>query len=319
MTGCAKQVPASDTNVSGVMEHVSVQFHLDVYNTKSVSFPGENTVNSIDVLVFRQSDGLMESAIRTESLSFDILLPKGIVLDCYFVVNAGEDVFADVSCLSDFVGLRCSLEDNAGGLLMLGKVSREFNNAEIINVSISRLCSKVELGVVSPGFISGVYGIQEAVIDGVFLINVAGDEKFLNDAMCVPQMWFNRQQAEENVCNDFLYKSLDVDISTGSMVNLKQTFYCCPNGTDNAVDSFSEPDWSPRPTRLVIRLRINGTHWYYPITIPAMRPGYAYIVSDVELLGFGYTFPDVYGIERKELLFVVSVEPWDKEDKDIVL
>jgi len=310
IAGCAKDVSVKDT------PKVDVVFAgADV--TKSVSGGGDG-VSVLDVLVFRQDGGYLDSHVRADGRQVVVEVSAGMPVRYYVIANASGDAFDRVSDETRFRALFCSLEDHCDGVVMAGGGDGVFDGGETVTVSLDRLQSRVVLDKVTPRFLNTAYQSSVVKIERVFLVNVNGGCPYAGGpASC--DVWYNRLGMEPTGrhVDGLLAVSHSVVLDGPSSVVLDDALYCCPNPVDNGVTSVTAPVWSVRNTRLVIELSIDGIANYYPVTLPAMSCNCSYVISEAVLLGPGSASPDV-PVDRTSMSFSIQVNPWGSDDGHLI-
>lgn len=95
----------------------------------------------------------------------------------------------------------------------------------------------------------------------------------------------------------------------GNKMNPKLYLYTYPNGAEQAT----EDGQSDLTTKLIIETELQGTTYYYPISLGYTQPNYAYTVNDVRITRLGSTDPNL-PVTTAQCSFTVQVSDWDTGD-----
>ena len=151
---------------------------------------------------------------------------------------------------------------------------------------------------------------------------VLGNGSFELDSIIVtasecPSHWYNKMSLDPNP-EALLVKELHREISGNSDMELGLEFICIPNVIDNAVSSLNNKLWSPRNTRLVAEISMDGKAYYYPVTMPAMKRNRIYKISKLVMQTSGSGHPDE-PVLRESMKFSIEIMPWKNETKEYPL
>lgn len=308
-------------------ETVRLEFRIPVSAKTRTLADDEANIVSLDALAFR-SDGKLDSYARTDSpeiidskLSVSLSATKGETLSWFVIANAPSGALEEIATKSALESKRALLSENASdAFLMISDGTGTYNSAsQTVNVSLTRMVSKVSVASVTAAFLTGTMASAAMTLDAVYLINAAGSVRY--DLTPVAETWYNRFVADGTLGSPvagFLYRDASSAALSASNRALDYVFYACPNPTANSVDSSTAPEWSARNTRLVLETSVNGAKNYYPITLPAMRSNYEYAIREVVLNGYGSSAPD-RPVVRNGITYSVSVNPWETETRDITM
>lgn len=282
--GINEQTASADQKVD-----LCISLPSAVTKVSEESSPGDPTaVNTLQVFLFNE-DGDLETSDMQES--------ESIVLACVpgkkkvvALVNAPQ--VTGVSTYSQLTATTSSLNDNTiDSMVMEGETEVDINATMSITIPVSRLAAKVVLRQVINSFDLATHQAMEFSVTGVYLVNVAGEKKYLTDA--APTLWYNKMKLdlEDGQVPDFTYEQIatPVTLPYSSTYTADKYFYCYPNHT--TVDSNDET-WSERFTRLVVETTLDGEKVYYPISLSEVAQNTAYEIT-LKVTRPGSVSPDI--------------------------
>lgn len=252
-------------------EMVELGVSLPEEMTKVTGESGEDAVADLQVFVFDES-GNLEAYGHAAALS--------LTLSCYpgskkavALVNAPS--YPEITSYPGLVEKLSSLTDNSvGRLVMEGETDVKLASSTSVTVPVSRIAAKITLKSVVNAMELEYHRKQTFALTSVYLINVAGDRKYLGDSE--PVQWYNKMKYESG-SPAFLWQSLNGKVlSYKGVHNEGNYFYCYPNHTEG---DFNDGSWKPRHTRLVVEATLGGTTCYYPVTLPEVDQNTAYEIS----------------------------------------
>lgn len=289
-------LPQSGENSELVTFSVSVP-GLETRSTGE-SADGEKKINSLQVFVFNKH-GVYEASARADQAEVTITCTAG-QKRMVALVNAGEET--GVSDYETLAGRDVYLEDSGvGDLVMLGDTVVTVAADNPIDVEVSYLSSKVVLESVKLNLENQEHESLDFAVTSVFLTNVAGDRKYINDSD--PTIWYH-EGADLSETLPFLYDSVsDGTIAKGDAgYGTDHYFYCFPNDTETR-------------TRLVIETLIGNQTYYYPIELEELLPNNQYSYS-VVLTRLGTDSPDG-SLEKGDYVVTVSIKGWKENSVDV--
>lgn len=271
--------------------------------TKTTGTDGESALNTLQVFVFR-SDGTLEISVGGTSGNVKLECSTG-QKDIIALVNAPS--MDDVTDKKTFESKVSSLTDNqAGSFVMYGSRSENVSmESGTVEIQVARLVARISVHKITNALSSEQYRDAELELRGVYLLNVAGDAKYSGGH--TPSVWYNRQKVEPHP--ELLTEDMDINskIEPGRSYNTSHYFYCYPNPVDSdSVDS----NWSPRYTRIVIEVSLDGKTYYYPISIPGIQKNHTYRIEELVITRPGSLDPDI-PVTLEEAIFNISVSPWE--------
>ena len=276
--------------------------------------PAERTVNTYDILVFRSGEEDVFTVHSSSSApsqtgedgsftSGTFLVPTG-ALDLYVVANGPESAreAGTRTALLDAVSLFAA--NSPESFVMTASKSVDVSSLipdgdgvrHVSGVSLERIASKVVLGKVAKAFASPALNSSEVRLLGARLVNVPKSSKVMrpssgDTAPGTAATAYHNGTAEWEVNSLITWSpasSLEVTVS-GADAGV--SLYGYPNTTPEAA-SAADGD---RVMKLVLKVSVGGTVYYYPIGIPQMTDAsrnLVYRISKVTLRRPGNTDDD---------------------------
>lgn len=285
--------------------------------TKSVGTPaGENSVSSLDILVFRSSDGSYVNSGRTSGTTLQLTLEKG-GMDCYAVVNATQDL-GSVRTSSELEAMLSQLSANSpSGMEMVGKKSATFDGDASVEIDVNRTMSRVVLKGISVAFASEAHRASSLEVKAIYLVNVNPYQAYSLAPSAAPASdWYNRKGRVSCAADALIAEQYSRTMADGDSDGTQHYFYAAPNPTES--DPQGGDGFSARHTRLVIEAELDGETCYYPITLPVMQNNHSYEIEGLTVTGAGSSDPDVPQ-GRALVEFTVTVRQWEMLTHDMQL
>ena len=291
---------------------------------QSNSTSSEAKVSNFQVLVFN-ADGKINAYGRSDSenvLTMDLVCSPG-TCEIYAVVNSSIDL-KGVTTKADLLKKKTELSDNAlDCFTMIGsKSSVAIPSTDAVTVNVDRVAARIVLKGIKNGFDG-----QSFKVEAVYVTNVAGDAEFSlkKQPDYTVSSWFGKEgiYTPSSPNNFTATKSFVCDEPTGATVAAGATystahyFYVYPDNYPIANGG----TWSPRATKLVVKLSIDGDIYYYPINL-VDGDGKQIIIEnnksyEIELLTIGHkgntpTDPDPEDTPVETITggFKIVVNPW---------
>ena len=270
--------------------------------TKATDSEGEETVGSLQVFVFRP-DGTLDASSSAEASEVSVSCTAG-QKKVVAVVNAPQlsDIH-DLTSLEQSVSL---LSDNSKGrYVMYGKKDVDVVGSVPVTVEVARLVARVSIHKITNAFTLEQY--QDATVElvRIFLLNAAGDVQYGGGSQ--PSVWHNTLTLKNEVPGLLQSEGINEQIAYNTSYSQPHYFYCYPNPTE--ADS-SEEDWSPRYSRLVVEISVDGQTYYYPVSVPGILGNHKYEITELKITRLGSESPDI-PVSVHEASFTVTVDPWD--------
>lgn len=287
-------------------EMVELEVSVPIVQTRLAGTPtGEDAVGNLQIFVFDQESGELEaygSQNNAKSLTLKCLPGEK---DIVALVNAPS--CASVANLSGLDAMTSSLKDNAAGkLVMSGQTRKTLSTTDkSATIDVSRIAAKVTLLSVKNDMALKVNQDKEFVVTGVYLINVAGDRKYLSDSEPALDKWYHKMKYEGTNTLSFLYDAPKASVKYGSTYSSPHHFYCYPNHTSTDANGGT---WTARKTRLVVEATLGGETCYYPVTLAGVDQNTAYTVT-LTVTRPGSPSPDI-PVSTEEATFTVNVKDW---------
>lgn len=300
---------------AGGSSRVWMTFVADTPSTRSGISDAEGVVKSLDVLVFRASDGVLDASSRSEGTgSVSVSLSSGLVMHYYVFANmpagALDSFLSEEALLSSLTRLTDLL---SCGFIMRGAGTVRVGDDDLtIPVNLDRFACKVSVDGVKVLWLDSFSSKPEVTVGRVALVNVVGSTP-LSGSPAVGDVWYNRMCVEPGLdagVSELLVSEVGMPVTGSGQVSLSCPLYSLPNPTDNGVNSSNAPSWSPRNTRVALELIVDGESNWYPVDLPAMRCNRHYVITNLTILGPGSNSPDI-PVSRSDVDFDISVRDWE--------
>lgn len=296
----------------------------------AVSEAGETAVRALDLLVFRTGDGVLDTYAHASLGSGEETLTSvrasvttGVPMTWWIVANAPEGLgMGSVGTLSALEAKLTSLTDNTASSMTMhacGEATFEAGHTNVIeDVGLIRYACKVTVENILVPWLGEFTTPLPCVLDEIALVNVRGTCPMTGvPTAAASDLWYNRSEVESltGFLGSCLHWTGSIAIADTQSHEVNKSFYAMPNAS--AGDGFgpvsSTNPWSPRRTRIAIRLTIDGVPQWYPVELPAMEGKTHYVVSNFVVMGPGAPGPDE-PIDRELVSFDVRVTGWSESD-----
>ncbi len=270
-------------------ETVNLNIALSACETKVVDDDREATINGYQLFVFGDG-GVLENYKNVSGTTQISIGAFGGHKLIYALANAPS--MSDVMDYADFCSRRSSIQDNLlEKMVMQGFTTVDVDGKDMeLVIPVERMVAKVSLVNVK-NELDTYYREFEFVLRRAYLINVAGDLPYghSEDVDRAPTTWYNWRQfnATDNLTS-LTSGSYDKIMVYGQSAPHQHHFYCYPNPTEE--DAYSD-DRTPRRTRLVVEIELDGKTYYYPVTMPVLEQNTEYKVT-LTVKGLGSDNPD---------------------------
>lgn len=268
----------------------------------------EEKINSLQVFVFRE-DGKLDAYASGVEGSLQISCTEGQRL-IYAIVNG--PAMPKISSLSELKGKTALLHNNSiGSLVMFGGVKEEVYTGAEITVPVSRTVARIRISSINTDFTSEYYRNASFTIDAIYLVNVPCDIKYgllTSDVQYSwnPAEWYNASMNMHEMSSLLEDNDINYPLTENDVYSVTHDFYCYPN---HVTTDSSDLLWSPRYTRLVVETTLDGTKYYYPISIPDIRGNRTYTISNLTITRPGSTSADI-PVTTAECSVSASIEAW---------
>ena len=278
---------------------------VEICGTMSKASPeevDEEKVNHLQVFVFR---GDIIDAYASSDTS------KSVTLNCtmgprtvYALVNAQDVNGAGIMTKAELLGTVSKLPDNGiSNFVMIGSKDVTLPAYQFLQIEVEHLVARIALRGITVDFESSVYDSESLTVKEIFIENVAGDTNF--GLTTEPTQWYNKQGYTQNL-PELTHDDVDITIDDGTYSDVDYLYYAYPNKSNDSTDD----EWSPRRTRLVLKVSFKDNLFYYPITLPALEANKSYEIDNVTITRLGSTDPDK-PVETGDYNFEVLVKSWD--------
>ena len=290
-------------NDGKVVLTVNLDSGISMTTRAALNTEGETKINNVQIFVFNKEGGRLDSYYNgSESQQVKIRCTTG-KKRVFSIINAPS--LSSCTDTTTLLAQTTSLSDNSlAGFVMTGQASATLPAQSTVNLSVSRITSRVCIKNISVNFTSEGYKNLEFRINSIYMINVAGNTDY--GVTAKPTQWYNKSGHEDSGMDALLYKSINSSLTSSSPLQNEEYFYVYPNPTasDNSDETFS-----PRFTRLVVEATLGGTKYYYPISLPNLERNKTYTVSSLMITRPGSDNPDKE-ITSAECPFNIVVEDW---------
>ena len=323
--GCVKQPggPVADDS------RVAVSFVTLPVGTKAgaVTDGGESAVNSLDLLAFRRSTGVLDCyahASGSGTTTVSARVTAGEALEWYLVANApASAALSAVSSRPAFLQAKTPLLHTTSSTMVMhasgtATFARNGGGApvEVDGIELVRYACKVSVGRISVPWLNAFDNPPSCFLDRAVLVNARGDCRWSGvPSAGAGELWYNR--SEDAVPTGFLGRLLSWEGAETLSATPKAcpvVLYAMPNASDGDATAEMAP-WTPRRTRLCLRLVIDGVPQWYPMDLPAMEGNTHYVVSELAVKGPGTLRPDMR-MERTNIEFKINIVPWGENTID---
>ena len=262
-----------DTESKPVEVNVTIQGTTHT-RASSVSYSNESKVKNLQVYVF--NDGKLENYQNAdEAMTVQLTATSGL-RTIWALVNA--PALDQLTTESDLKAAVSKLSDNkTDAFVMVGSTSKELKDQLTVPITVKRLVSRVSIKKISTDFQLALAS-EPISIDGIYLINVAGDNTYAADG--TPGTWVNRLKHEDSGYDALLYDKVSAKVENKKAYEKEHVFYPYPNLTDKVT---YEDTWEPRHTMLVIEVTFQGKKGFYPVPLPILERNKTYVIDEVIL------------------------------------
>lgn len=325
-TGAGVEAPASEPVTLRVSVSASGSSRATVADEAS-----EAKVNKIEVLVFR--DGVLDGyGSKTDfsvnsDLVVDVDCSKG-VRNIWAVINS-DVTLSSVSDEASLKALVSQLKNNVGSssldnFVMLGSVENQtVTGTSSVNMNVDRLVARVWVKRITKNFSSAALQAATFNVTRMYLTNVVNrfalSGLFVPDA--TPAYWYNRMGYDDTAAqvaekDALILRTGPGTIASATDIAVSGAMYPYPNPTTSTLvdGKYVGPEageWSIRPTRLVIEAILDGTTYYYPITLPVLQMNHSYEIPNIVITRPGSDDPDV-PVDGVSAGFTIVVNDWEQ-------
>lgn len=318
---CTKEQVGPKTRVSFIVKTESDM------TKAALTIAQESRVASLDLLVFKADDGMLDCHARTVAQgegsvsTLDASVTSGIPVDWFIIANLPEERFVSIGSKDSFLTELTSIMDMSSGVMVMhASGSQVFDPGTnlIQNVGLVRYACKVTVENILVSWLGTFAEAPACTLDEIALVNVRGTCPLSGTPTAdASALWYNKSSVGSH--SGFLGECLDwkgsMEISGPQSYDVGVSLFAMPNASDGegvGPVTVSNP-WTPRRTRIALKLTIDGVPQWYPVDLPAMAGKTHYVVSNVVIMGPGTEGPDE-GIDRTAVSFTVNVYQWGEEN-----
>ena len=270
--------------------------------TTSVTYDNESKVKNLQVFVFN-NDKLEDYQDAGEAMVAQLTATSG-ERTVWALVNAPslKDIDTETELKEKVSRLR---ENTTDSFVMSGFTRQELKDGGTVPVTVKRIVSRVSVKKISTDFQYALAG-ESVTIDGIYLINVAGDNTYAgNDT---PGTWVNQLGHQDDTLDDLLYdKITSITVNNSTPYEKEHVYYPYPNPT---VDDTYEATWAPRHTLLVVEVTFAGKKGYYPVVLPVLERNKTYVIDELVLRHRPGDVP-YKPIETGDATVQITVNEWE--------
>ena len=279
-------------------EKVFVEISVPHLATKSVEGTSdENAVNDLQVFIFDQG-GFLEAYGHADGTSLSLTCVPG-VKEVVALVN--ERQLTDITTIAELKENTSYLKDNSrGSLVMEGIDTVNLVASSSLPITVRREAARISVEEIAVDFELEQHNSLTFQIKSIFLMNVAGDRKYLNPGN--PSIWYNKTSREADAPEVASVDLSDAYASKISPYNVVHNLYCYPNPL--ASDSNEEV----KHTKLVVEAELGGKRYYYPLELSDLKSNTSYAVK-LLITRPGVSQPDQM-IDSQTASFRLYVLPW---------
>ena len=268
----------------------------------SVTYANESKVANLQVYVF--NNGKLEDYQDAGAAMTAQLTATSGERTVWALVNAPS--LKDVSTEAELKAKVSRLADNkTDAFVMSGSATQELKDGGTVPVTVKRIVSRVSIKKISTDF-QYALAQETLTIDGIYLINVAGDNTYAADG--TPGTWVNQLGHKDNGLDAFLYDKLaSTTVTNAKPYSKEHVFYPYPNPTqDDAYDAA----WKPRHTLLVVEVTFEKKKGYYPVVLPVLERNKTYVIDELVIRHRPGDVP-YKPIETGDATVQITVNEWE--------
>ena len=304
-SACSMEKIDTVDDVHAADEGQRVDFTVGISGSASKATSSEinsTKINSLQVFVFR--DDILDAYASSDSSSTVTLSCTSGERSVYALVNATNVNGAGIKSKSDLLGRISHLEDNkADSFEMIGNEDVLLPHTPSVVINVKRIAARVKIKKISVDFLASAFDFVPITINEIFLENVAGDINY--GLTSEPVKWYNKQGYSLNL-PEFTHDDTNLTINSKNSSMVDYVYYAYPNKSFDSTDD----EWSPRRTRLVLKATIEGSIFYYPITLPVLEANKSYEIENITITRLGSSNPDK-PVAHSDCNFQCVVAPWD--------
>lgn len=282
----------------------------------------EKAVNTLQVYAFTSAGNFVASQFVSEQSSISLSVNAGTGYQFYALVNLA-DLTSSITSISDFdsvVANNLDADNGSANFAMQGMIDNQTVSADSksFTIEVARRAAKVVLRKVTNSLPAGSGSLT---IESIFIENVVATEGLFSASVPTGATWINKQGKAATMSSRAWFCDVlasPATVNNGGNYSTAHTFYAAAN--DTAEDT-SDATWSARYTRIVVKAKIQGVDYYYPISfntdaLPALTPNSYIDITNLTIKHLGSDDPDK-PISSEDVTLTVTVKDWSKVDKTV--
>lgn len=311
LCSCEKDRGASDGRTR-------VAFVVGAPGTRAAVTAHEDDIRSLDVLVFRADDGLLdahERLVRDGLTGITAEVTAGVPLHWHIVANAPDGVLDGFTDEERLLGSVTFFTDGTTSSLVMhdeGSVTVQAEGNEPVRAVLDRYTCKVTVESLSVRWLDSFTTPPSVTLERIVLVNAVGSTPW-SAVPAAGEVWYNKMGVDPSLGafeKDMLVKEYGSRAVTSSAaMDVASPLYCMPNPVSNSWNSVNAPSWSPRNTRVAVELKVDGVSNWYPVDLPSMQCNRHYLLRGFTVSGPGSDSPDK-PVSRDDVAFTVEILPW---------
>ena len=300
-TSCDKNTVTPATTAGKAS--LTVNINGSNFTKASASETSEKQIGNVQIFVFRKNGELDAYASSSEKSGIKLSCTTG-EKDIYAIVNAPD--LSTLSSRTELLSTKSKLTDNSiGNFVMTGDITKVIGANETLDISVSRIVSRLSVSKVSAKFTSEAYRKKDFKVTRIYATNVAGDINYGLDSS--PESWLNKRGYATSSADALLYEDIEDTVITEEQPYTKQAdFYVYPNALTSDTDGSDA-----RVTRIVIETTLGGITYYYPILVTGIESNKTYTIRNLTVTRPGSADPDT-PVSSEECSFSITVKDWEE-------
>ena len=253
----------------------------------TTELPAESSVRSVAYYVF-DSQGRLEATASSSGLSAVTVSVRTGSKTVWAAVNIPASRFSGVTTLQDFESKEVSFRDFSADLFpMAGRKAVTIGNGGVsLSIPVERFVSRICVAEVRNRLAGSLAG-KSMTVRSCYLTNVPGNSR-ITGAAPASQLWYNRfgrrdgggeadiiSSASDASFSGFTFAGIGSTVQSGRSVTPLAFLYFFPNPATSDATGWAST-FTPRYTRIVTVIEIDGKTYYYPVSITGNVRNHAY-------------------------------------------
>ena len=268
---------ASCTREKADIDGLPVEVNVTILGTAptratAVTYANESKVANLQVYVF--NEGKLEDYQDAGAAMTAQLTATSGQRTVWALVNAPS--IQDITTETELKAKVSQLAENkTDAFVMSGSTTQELKDGGTVPVTVKRIVSRVSIKKISTDF-QYALASESLTVDGIYLINVAGDNTYAADG--TPGTWVNQLKHQDTNLDVLLYDKVSATVNNKTAYEKEHVFYPYPNPTQE--DTY-DATWKPRHTIRVVEVTFEGKKGYYPVVLPALERNKTYEIDEM--------------------------------------